>query len=83
MTVPDPTNPYPLAAHPRYCVFLRPTITSAKVSVGEYSYYDASKDTGSFEDERVLYGFGSERLLIGKFCAIAAGCASSWPPLIT
>lgn len=27
----------------------------------------------NFEDERVLYGYGPERLLIGKFCAIAAG----------
>lgn len=73
MSAPDPTNPYPLPEHKRYCVFLRPTITSEKILVGEYTYYDASADTGSFEEERVLYGFGPERLLIGKFCAIAAG----------
>ncbi|MGH3981329.1 MAG: hypothetical protein ACRDST_01230 [Pseudonocardiaceae bacterium] len=54
-------------------MFLRPTITSEKVRVGQYTYYDASEDTGSFEDERVLYGYGPELLLIGKFCAIAAG----------
>ncbi len=73
MTVPDPTHPYPLPEHKRHCVFLLPTITSAKVSAGVYTYYDASEDTGSFEDDRVLYGFGPERLIIGKFCAIAAG----------
>ncbi len=73
MTVPDPTHPYPLAGHQRNCVFVRPTITSAKVRVGEYTYYDASRDAGSFEDERVLYGFGPELLVIGKFCSIAAG----------
>jgi virginiamycin A acetyltransferase len=71
--VPDPTHPYPLPDHRRYCVFLRPTITSEKIVAGEYTYYDASQDSGSFEAERVLYGFGPERLLIGKFCAIAAG----------
>lgn len=73
MNVPDPTNPYPLPDHPRHCVFVRPTITSQTVEVGEYTYYDASADTGSFDADRVLYGFGPERLLIGKFCSIAAG----------
>lgn len=73
MTVPDPTHPYPLPAHERFCVFLRPTITSEKVRVGRYTYYDASEDTRSFEDERMLYDYGPELLLIGKFCAIAAG----------
>ncbi|MGH3478736.1 MAG: CatB-related O-acetyltransferase [Pseudonocardiaceae bacterium] len=73
MTVPDPTHPYPLPEHERFCVFVRPTITSEKVRVGEYTYYDASEDTGNFEDERVLYGYGPELLLIGKFCSIAAG----------
>ncbi|MGQ0775849.1 MAG: CatB-related O-acetyltransferase [Pseudonocardiales bacterium] len=73
MTTPDPTHPYPLPEHQRYCVFVRPTITSDKISVGEYTYYDASEDAGSFEDDRVLYGFGPERLVIGKFCSIAAG----------
>ncbi|MGH3918656.1 MAG: CatB-related O-acetyltransferase [Pseudonocardiaceae bacterium] len=73
MTVPDPTHPYPLPEHERFCVFVRPTITSEKVRVGEYTYYDASEDTGNFEEERVLYGYGPELLLIGKFCSIAAG----------
>jgi virginiamycin A acetyltransferase len=73
LSVPDPNNPYPLPDYPRYCVFVRPPITSEKIEVGEYTYYDASQDTGSFELERVLYGFGPERLLIGRFCAIAAG----------
>jgi virginiamycin A acetyltransferase len=73
LSVPDPTNPYPLPDYPRHCVFMKPTITSEKVDVGEYTYYDASRDTGGFEAERMLYGFGPERLVIGKFCAIAAG----------
>jgi hypothetical protein len=47
LTVPNPARPYPLPAHERCCVFLRPTITSEKVKVGPYIYYDASEDTGS------------------------------------
>lgn len=35
MSVPDPTNPYPLPDYPRYCVFLKPTITSEKVTIAE------------------------------------------------
>ncbi|MGH3915745.1 MAG: CatB-related O-acetyltransferase [Pseudonocardiaceae bacterium] len=73
MSAPDPTCLYPLPDHERFCVFLRPTLTSEKVSAGEYTYYDASQDTGSFEEEHVLYGFGPEQLVIGKFCSIAAG----------
>jgi virginiamycin A acetyltransferase len=73
LRIPNPNHPYPLPENQSYCVFVRPTVTSEKIVVGEYTYYDASRDTGSFEDERVLYGYGPERLLIGKFCAIAAG----------
>jgi hypothetical protein len=43
---PDPNHPYPLPEHQRYCVFVRPTITSEKIVVGEYTYYDATRDTG-------------------------------------
>jgi virginiamycin A acetyltransferase len=73
VSAPDPASPYPLPEHQRYCVFLRPTLSSDKVVAGDYTYYDASQDSGSFEDERVLYGYGPERLVIGGFCAIAAG----------
>jgi len=37
-------------------VFLRPTITSGKVEVGEYIYYDASLDAGTFDFFRSLAG---------------------------
>ena len=60
MSAPDPTNRCQLPDYPRYCVFLKPTITSEKVKVGEYTYYDASQHTSSFERERVLYGFGRD-----------------------
>jgi len=54
-------------------VFLRPLVRSATVDVGEYTYYDSHDDPLAFERDAVLYGFGPERLVIGRFCAIASG----------
>ncbi|CAM3666805.1 CatB-related O-acetyltransferase [Nocardiopsis rhodophaea] len=73
MTAPNPAATFPLAEGERRCVFIRPTVTSELLEVGEYTYYDASEDPGTFEEDRMLYAFGSARLVIGRFCAIAAG----------
>ncbi len=54
-------------------VFLRPLVRDPRIEVGEYSYYDDPDDPLAFEQRAVLYGFGPERLVIGRFCAIAAG----------
>jgi hypothetical protein len=60
----DRTRPNPSLPVTRPRTFLcisPPYITSEKVRAGQYTYYDyydASEDTGSFEDERVLYGYG-------------------------
>lgn len=70
---PDPTAPFPLGDGDRRCVFVRPTVTSRLLDVGEYTYYDASEDPGTFEQDRLLYAYGPERLSIGRFCSIAAG----------
>lgn len=69
---PDPTILHPLPAHDRV-VFLKPLVTSPKIVVGEYTYYDDPDDPTAFEHRNVLYGYGPERLVIGKYCAIAAG----------
>ena len=53
-------------------VFLRPLVRSPTIDVGEYTYYDSPDDPTAFERDAVLYGFGPERLIIGRFCAIAA-----------
>ncbi|MEU2615928.1 CatB-related O-acetyltransferase [Micromonospora sp. NPDC007271] len=71
-TVPDPTTVYPLAAHPRV-VFLRPLVTSPTIEVGEYTYYDDPEHATEFEHRNVLYAYGPERLVIGRYCAIASG----------
>ncbi|WP_431885713.1 CatB-related O-acetyltransferase [Micromonospora wenchangensis] len=69
---PDPTALHPVATHPRV-VFLKPLVTSPRIVVGDYTYYDDPDDATGFEQRNVLYHFGPERLVIGRFCAIAAG----------
>src|SRR4051794_3133624 len=72
LPAPDPTVMHPVARQERV-VFLRPLVQSANVEVGEYTYYDSSGDPRAFERDAVLYAFGPERLIIGRFCAIASG----------
>jgi len=72
LPAPDPTVLHPVAGQPRV-VFLRPLVQSANVEVGEYTYYDSHDDPLAFERDAVLYAFGPERLIIGRFCAIASG----------
>lgn len=69
---PDPMQVHPIPGQDRL-VFLKPLVTSPKIEVGEYTYYDDPDDPAAFETKAVLYGFGPERLVIGRFCAIAAG----------
>jgi virginiamycin A acetyltransferase len=69
---PDPTAVHPLPAHDRV-VFLKPLVTSPNIVVGEYTYYDDPAGATGFEHLNVLYAYGPERLVIGKYCAIATG----------
>jgi virginiamycin A acetyltransferase len=66
---PDPTRPYPLVDHRRVC-FIKNFVKAPNIIVGDYSYYDDPVDPAGFE-KNVLYNYGSDRLIIGKFCAIA------------
>lgn len=70
MPVPDPNIPYPIEQFPR-TAFLRPLITSPLIDVGEYTYYDDPNNVEEFQTRNVLYHFGPERLVIGKYCALA------------
>lgn len=69
---PDPTQLHPVAGQERV-VFLKPLITSPLIEVGEYSYYDDPDHATEFETRNVTHHYGPDRLLIGKFCAFAAG----------
>jgi virginiamycin A acetyltransferase len=69
---PDPGVVHPVTGQERV-VFLRPLVRQPNIEVGEYTYYDHPERALDFERDAVLYAFGPERLVIGRFCAIAAG----------
>jgi virginiamycin A acetyltransferase len=54
-------------------VYLKPLITRANIEVGEFTYYDDLEHAEAFEDRNVLYHyeFAGDRLIIGRFCALA------------
>lgn len=58
---------------PQVC-FLRNVITRPNIEVGDYTYYDDPDGAKNFE-QNVLYHFPfiGDRLVIGRFCAIARG----------
>ncbi len=68
---PSPENPHPLDGFPQVC-FIRNTLTNPNIIVGDYTYYDDPEDSRNFE-RNVLYHypFIGDKLIIGKFCAIA------------
>lgn len=72
---PDPLTLHPMGAHPRV-VFLRPLAERLEtVTVGDFSYYDDPDEPERFFERNVLYHypFLGDRLVIGRFCAIATG----------
>lgn len=70
---PDPSNPHPMDGFPQVC-FIKNTVRNPNIVVGDYSYYDDPEDAENFE-RNVLYHFPfiGDKLVIGKFCAIARG----------
>ncbi len=68
----DPTVLHPMPGQPRV-VLLRPLVTSPLIEVGEFTYYDDPVDPTAFESRNVLYHYGPEKLVIGRFCALAEG----------
>jgi virginiamycin A acetyltransferase len=69
---PDPAVVHPMPGQPRVAL-LKPLITSALIEVGEFTYYDDPGDPTAFETRNVLYHYGPEKLIIGRFCALAEG----------
>lgn len=62
-----------MAGFPQVC-FIRNTVTNPNIVIGDYTYYDDPDDSENFE-RNVLYHFPfiGDKLVIGKFCAIARG----------
>lgn len=73
MLGPDPKAIHPNPAIPSLC-YIKNTITRPTILVGEYTYYDDPVDSEHFEAHVTHhYDFNGDRLIIGKFCAIAKG----------
>jgi virginiamycin A acetyltransferase len=72
MPAPDPATLHPVAGQERV-VFLKAVVKSPNVEVGDYTYYDDPAGAERFEELAVLYAYGRERLVIGRYCALAEG----------
>jgi len=70
---PSPTNKHPMRGFLQVC-FIKNTVQNPNILVGDYTYYDDPEDSENFE-RNVLYHFPfiGDKLIIGKFCAIARG----------
>ena len=70
---PDPDAVIPNPAVPSVC-FIKNVITRPNIEVGEYTYYDDPEGAENFEKHVTHnYPFLGDKLIIGKFCAIARG----------
>ena len=73
MQGPDPSNKHPMEGFPQVC-FIKNTVTNPNIIISDFTYYDDPEDSEHFE-RNVLYHFPfiGDKLIIGKFCAIAKG----------
>ena len=71
--IPDPNAVFP-SEYKTSC-FLRSVVTSPNIHVGDYTYYDDLEHPTEFQQRNVLFNYPEfgDQLIIGKFCAIAAG----------
>jgi virginiamycin A acetyltransferase len=73
MLGPDPNDKHPMRGFPQVC-FIKNTVKSPNIVIGDYTYYDDPEDSENFE-RNVLYHFPfiGDRLVIGRYCALAKG----------
>lgn len=73
MNGPSPLSKRPMDGYPQVC-YIKNTISSPNIVIGDYTYYDDPEDSENFE-RNVLYHFPfiGDKLVIGKFCALARG----------
>jgi virginiamycin A acetyltransferase len=69
----DPKDKHPMKGFSQIC-FIQNTVQNPNIIIGDYTYYDDPEDSENFE-RNVLYHFDfiGDRLIVGKFCAIATG----------
>lgn len=66
---PDPNKIFP-TRNPANVTYVKPTITNPNIIVGEFTYFS---DTDFEKHVTHHYEFNGDKLIIGKFCQIAAG----------
>jgi len=73
-TGPKPNLKHPIPMHTRVG-YLKSLVTAENIEVGDYTYYDDPDGPDLFQTKCVLhhYPFIGDKLIIGKFCAIAEG----------
>ena len=70
---PNPNAIFPNPQIPSLC-FIKNVIKNPNIIVGEYTYYDDIDGAENFESHVTHhYDFIGDKLIIGKFCAIAKG----------
>ena len=73
MGLPDPDAVFP-NEYGTSC-YIKNVVTAPNIQIGDYTYYDDPVDPAGFERNNVLFNYPEfgDRLIIGKFCSIAAG----------
>ena len=66
---PDPNTIFPIEGYEKE-IYIKPTVKNPNILVGDFSYI-ADSDFESHVTH--LYDWNGDRLIIGKFCQIAAG----------
>ena len=67
--IPDPNTIHPIPGYDKE-IYVKPTIKNPQITVGDFTYI-ADSDFESHVTH--LYEWNNDRLIIGKFCQIAAG----------
>ena len=70
---PNPNEAFPNPNISSLC-FIKNVVKSPRIIIGDYTYYDDVDGADQFEKHVThFYDFIGDRLIIGKFCAIAKG----------
>ena len=73
LNIPDPNVIFP-NEYGTSC-FVKNVVNAPNIEIGDYTYYDDDTDPAGFERNNVLFNYPEfgDRLIIGKFCALAQG----------
>ena len=73
LNIPDPNVIFP-NEYGTSC-FVKNVVHAPNIEIGDYTYYDDNTDPTGFERNNVLFNYPEfgDRLIIGKFCALAQG----------